>query len=608
MNQMKNNNEKLSTALKYQALGLSIIPTGLNKVALLSWKKYQTECATKEQIEEWWGQWPDANPALVTGAISKIVVLDIDAKHNRTSKEFPSSPTGYAKSGSGGEHLYFKHPGFHVESKSAVFGLGVDVRGDGGYILLPPSINDKGGIYEWIVPLEEALADMPDWFLKKINNDGKKKINLIDEIPEGSRNDSLASLTGKLLKYFPEREWDSVCLPFLEIWNNSKNNPPLNKSELLTTYQSIKSLELRNGPAKQVEEDLEESISLIKLLNTTFPESRFVVEQFFETGTINMISAPPNKWKSWIVILIAICVASGKLFLDKYKTEKQGVMIVNEEDTERLLQERCNMLMEATEDLPIYFHIGKQIKLNDNFVEKIISETEKKNIGFIIFDSLRSVHDADENSSQEMQKIMDQLKKITRKGITVLFTHHNRKKNRFNNKDESGEDSRGSSAINGAVHGHISCEEDKRTDGTYLVISQPKLKALKKLDPPIEILIVNDIENKKMRFLFQGDYNQKESLGTKAKEKIKELILKSNEWLSIKDIVATEIGKETTVKTALQILEKEMVIKSMERKELLSSGLVLKSKGAHNEKFFFRFHEDGYQHVQETIDWTDPPW
>ena len=449
---------------------------------------------------------------------------------------------------------------------------------------------------------------MPDWFSEKGKDSDKNKINLINRVSEGSRNESTASLAGKLLKDPPVNDCDSVCLPLLQAWNKT-NIPPLSSEEVKRTFDSIKALEIKNRGNKVIQQVfLDDAVSLENLLNAHFPDARFVVDNLFESGTINMISAPPNKWKSWFVILCAISVASGRSLFGMFKTEKQAVMIVNEEDTERLLQERCNMLMDEPESLPVYFHIGKQIKLTETFVDELITEAKDKHIGFIIFDSLRSVHDADENSSKEMQMIMDQLKKITREGITVLFTHHNRKKSRYGGKDESGEDSRGSSAINGAVHGHISCDEDERNDGKYLVISQPKLKATEKLKP-FELKIEHDRENNKMRFLYVGDFNAKESMSSKSKEKIKNLILESNDWLSGKDLVATEVAGATTVKTALNLLEKDMTIQSKTRKEVTKLGLPARSKdGAHNEKLYFRFSDDGYQDIQETIDWSDPPW
>ncbi len=161
---MNEENKKLLSALNYQSLSLSIIPVGANKKPFFDWKEYQDRPATIEEINEWWKQFPNANPALVTGKVSGIVALDIDKKHGRTSKEFQIPPTTCAKSGNGGEHFFFKYPNHKIGSGTAIFGEGVDFRGDGGYILLDPSVNETGGAYEWIVPIETDWRKCPTGF------------------------------------------------------------------------------------------------------------------------------------------------------------------------------------------------------------------------------------------------------------------------------------------------------------------------------------------------------------------------------------------------------------------------------------------------------------
>lgn len=338
-------------------------------------------------------------------------------------------------------------------------------------------------------------------------------------------------------------------------------------------------------------ESIEPAITLTELLDTEFPEARWVVEQLFETETINMLSAPPNKWKSWVVLLCALCIASGRDLFDKFKTERQGVMIVNEEDNPRLLQERCNMLLEEKEELPIYFHIGEQIKLNEEFTDLLIAEAESKDIKVIIFDSLRSVHNADENSSKEMQEIMDQLKKITRAGITVIFTHHNRKKFRGGKDSNSsgGEESRGSSAINAGIHGHLSLEELKKEGELYLIVYQQKLKAGKKIDP-IKVLVKENKETKKFSFTYDSEYQDEEKAFLKAQESIKSIFEETNQGHSVKDFKNMGMTGDGAIRLALKLLEGKKEIYSKERGKLDQQELMLiKTKeGKSNEKVYFK--------------------
>ncbi|MFZ3011860.1 MAG: bifunctional DNA primase/polymerase [Minisyncoccia bacterium] len=242
------NDEKLKTkldwALYYQNLGLSIIPVGLNKKSLVDWKIYEDRSPNVDEINTWWEQWPWANPALITGKVSGVVALDLDIKHNRTSKEFQIPPTVSARSGSGGEHFFFKYPsGVYVKSGSAISGEGVDSRAEKGYILLAPSINENGGKYEWIIPLEskEDLAEMPEWFKKLTteNTSDRKWLNAKDGVSEGSRNDTAASRAGKILSSTDPKLWEDVGWEQLKVWNE-KDTPPLSEKELRGVWESIK--------------------------------------------------------------------------------------------------------------------------------------------------------------------------------------------------------------------------------------------------------------------------------------------------------------------------------------------------------------------------------
>jgi hypothetical protein len=243
-------NIKLEAALKYAQMGLSIIPTGANKKSHIKWEPYQNRCATVEELNDWWLTWPDANPALVTGRLSGIVALDLDKKHNRTPKEFDLPPTAHAKSGSGGDHFFFKHPsGVFVKSASAISGEGVDSRGDGGYILLEPSTNEKGGKYKWVVPLKskDDLAEMPEWFKKLTtgSKNDKKWRSGKDGVREGARNETAASMAGKIISSTATELLESIGWGQFKVWNN-ENTPPISEKELRCVWESIKKANARD--------------------------------------------------------------------------------------------------------------------------------------------------------------------------------------------------------------------------------------------------------------------------------------------------------------------------------------------------------------------------
>jgi hypothetical protein len=101
--------------------------------------------ATTDQdiITRWWADTPDARVGVATGAVSGIIVLDVDGDDGEASlaalerEHGPLPATATVLTGKG-RHLYFSHPGVLVPNRVRV-AAGLDVRGDGGYVVAPPS-------------------------------------------------------------------------------------------------------------------------------------------------------------------------------------------------------------------------------------------------------------------------------------------------------------------------------------------------------------------------------------------------------------------------------------------------------------------------------------
>ena len=124
------------------------------------------------QLRRWWARWPHANVGVRTGAASGIVVIDIDPDHGgerslgillAQSGDLPAGRV--VRTGSGGRHLWFRHPGGVVRNDAGRrLGPGLDIRGDGGYVIAPPSRHRSGGLYA-VVSQPTGLPDMPEWLL-----------------------------------------------------------------------------------------------------------------------------------------------------------------------------------------------------------------------------------------------------------------------------------------------------------------------------------------------------------------------------------------------------------------------------------------------------------
>src|ERR1035437_10259128 len=129
--------------------------------------------ATKdtEQLKKLWYSRKNLNVGIATGSISGIFVVDIDGERGESDiaavGTLPETLT--VKTGKG-RHLFFKHPGVKVKTRTKVIGPSVDIRGDGGYVAGPGSNHATGATYEWVNPLDEPV-DAPQWLLDIVTKD-----------------------------------------------------------------------------------------------------------------------------------------------------------------------------------------------------------------------------------------------------------------------------------------------------------------------------------------------------------------------------------------------------------------------------------------------------
>jgi hypothetical protein len=191
-------NFRLDAALAYAAIGWRVIP--LHYPIITANQLPQCSCRSGEcssigkhpltvnglkdastdeaVIREWWVQWPSANIGIATGADSGIIVLDVDPRDGGIESlaalmdEIGHLPESVeSQTGSGGMHVVFAHPGVTVRNSAGKLGAGLDIRGDGGYIVAPPSLHASGQRYLWkpmADPTECQLASMPDALLARL--------------------------------------------------------------------------------------------------------------------------------------------------------------------------------------------------------------------------------------------------------------------------------------------------------------------------------------------------------------------------------------------------------------------------------------------------------
>lgn len=205
-------------------------------------------------VKGWFSGFTQSNVGIATGAISGIIVLDIDPRHGGDkslrkleAKHGDIPATLRWKTGGGGEHILFRYPGELIRNSVGILGEGIDVRGDGGYIVAPPSRHKSGNFY--VLPedmsIDTPLALPPPWLLRLLRQSGRPQskcgtspISQVvgKRVPEGQRNTTIARISGHLLA---KRVDPHICHELMLAFNAKYCAPPLDEQEVGRTVASI---------------------------------------------------------------------------------------------------------------------------------------------------------------------------------------------------------------------------------------------------------------------------------------------------------------------------------------------------------------------------------
>jgi len=200
-------------------------------------------------IRKWWREYPDANIGVATGS---IVVIDVDGPEGERAlasliaQHGPLPETLESRTGrlDGGRQLFFAANGYTIRNSAGKLVQGLDVRGQGGYVVAPRSIHPSGKQYEWI--RTAGVAPLPKWIEQKLRSPARsgessngQKIN---RITAGRRNDTLASLAGTMRA----RGMSHAAILAALQKENESCDPPLPETEVRTIAASIARYEPEN--------------------------------------------------------------------------------------------------------------------------------------------------------------------------------------------------------------------------------------------------------------------------------------------------------------------------------------------------------------------------
>jgi hypothetical protein len=430
---------------------------------------FKDASTSAETITRWWTRWPNSNVGVATGAVSGLYVLDLDNK--RSVELGPGSLIGEGEhslrvkaqsigvvpetltslTGSGGMHLVFAYPSSTTPATvNGGFGNrsgilpSVDTRGDGGYIVAPPSLHQSGQRYRWLDPGIE-LANLPEsWtnFLSQnLSGDSKPTLTLSDgeKIREGEGRHEWLFRQGSKLR--GQHGLDYVPLfGALQAYNNRHLDPPLEPREVEHIVISCMKFDVGMPPLALDTSGIPELMEGEDLATpfTDFmaeepPEFKSLVAKLLHGGETMIWGGQPNVGKTWVIMDMMLGISSGTTFASHFHCEPTKVMFIDEEGSRRGDWQRFQMLLSgraaSAADFPIYTKIGAGIKLDsERGITAISRLIERYRPGALFLDSLVRMHGGDESNNRVMASFFETAKKLMDNyGVSLIFTHHIRK-------------------------------------------------------------------------------------------------------------------------------------------------------------------------------------
>lgn len=402
--------------------------------------------ADEEQVRSWWSKWPDANVAIATG--TGLVVLDVDPDKGGTSNGLDLPDARRSVTGSGGEHWYMLSDGQPVPNSVELVGPGLDVRGEGGYVIAPPSLHESGRRYEWDTGGGEMNEPAPKWFLASARQ--KRQVAALegpaaaDAFVSGGRNDAMTAMAGSMRR----KGFGAPAITAALLQENAARcRPPLDEPEVRRIAEGVAR---RYQPAAPVKGW---GVLGWAELGTQLPNIPWLCKELsIAPGAPTMVAGYGYSGKTVSLQSLALSVASGRQAWGRFDVAQGSVLHVDYEQGRHLTQLRYQRL--AIEMGVWQEELAGKLDLltlpptyldADGELERLAQLCEGKRA--CIIDSLKAAFpSADENSS-DVRKHLDGLTRISETTGCVFFViHHARKPS----KDSIGSAAmaiRGSSAL-----------------------------------------------------------------------------------------------------------------------------------------------------------------
>lgn len=458
----------LQHARKYKANGWSVFPLkhGTKDEPAVKWGEYRERMATDEELIEWFLK-QNNNIGIATGKLSNLTVLDADGATGISEiiRLGLVSPVT-AITGSGGKQLFFKHTG-ETNKRTSTDHQGLDSRGEGGYVVAPPSLHPSGMKYRWAsgnIPNSSVLPIWPKGLLEKTvcsttvtQGSDPWIIKALAGVGSGDRHRTLIRLACYLI---PRHHYDIVRQNLID-WN-TKNSPPLPETEVIKQLNDLtgrfkkgqykttfvprqQPLEVAHEDSLDIRSTAEASTYFdeqLKGIKQNIPDlptgfaSLDAVTWGIKRGSITVIGARPGTGKTSYAVNVAshLCKSGRRVLLfstemshkelfDKFASSEAGVPAFNISSRNFTTDDRTKLANFIPQFKSYDLHIVNLFRPDEKAVRDAV---EKIQPDVLIFDHIQHMATGD-NEYGDISKFTKFLKELSMQaniGVLVASQLH----------------------------------------------------------------------------------------------------------------------------------------------------------------------------------------
>jgi len=446
-----------------------------SKTPRMNWRHYQKIQPSREEITQWHKQYPHANWAAITGI--NFVVVDSDSSESTQwiqDGNISSTPMTQS-SPSGGRHFFYSVPGNRVV-RNSVGQNKIDVRGEGGYIMVVPSYNYRMQYDQsFLINDFDELPLLTEEDIQKVfsfNNDGKV-VSLREKLTEdprsqGSRNDTLARLVGKWIKegwgmreiLIKAQDWNQTCEPPLDLLETTRTTISIAEGHVKRHPEDVDAgvLDWKTSTWNtDVKEDLEyiqgqedvqepETVTSGPLGLKPFSDNEWTdlktstIDQYwgdafiFEKSRVLLLGKPKIGKSNWLGAFAA-GATTGTDFMEVPFSRPLKVIWFQAEIIAEFLKRRIEVYYRRFAADPEVQRIGydnliisgrlRKNLMRDADIQAFSDEIAFHKPDIVMIDPVINFFDGEENNNSDIRRLMDRIDMLMEmNNVSVILAHH----------------------------------------------------------------------------------------------------------------------------------------------------------------------------------------